>query len=436
MRIIHTSDWHLGKSFGTFPLRDDQALFTDWFVDLVRSEKPDLVVIAGDIYDRAIAPIEAIELFRDTMERLLTLGVRVAAITGNHDAADRVVPYGGLTDHAGFFIRGGYDDVGSVTTIEFPDGPLDLVMIPFLDPQAAPDDLDAGPETNSDPLPHVEVDTSDDVEPSDITSHLIARRRSRTHESVLRAAIDRARPRMTSPRSVAVTHAFVSGSQTSESERELTVGGSAAVPSEIFEGFSYTALGHLHRPQQAGSTTIRYSGAPLAYSFSEDHEKSVVIVDMAPDGGCTVDTIPVSVGRRVCTIRGDIGELLEPGRFPDAVDRFVRAEITDRETVLDARTRLAEIYPWVAEIRLVPSGQAHAIATTPIARETLSPIDIVMKFWEAVEGSPPDDEVQSVLVTAVERARGHEESWDTHIPTTTSTTTPTTAPTTTAGTRP
>ncbi|MGA1495279.1 MAG: metallophosphoesterase family protein [Rhodothermales bacterium] len=141
MRIIHTSDWHLGRSFGPVSLRDAQERFCDRLVAVTREEQIDLVVIAGDIYDRAIAPNEAIELFRDTVRRLRDAGSIVAAISGNHDGADRVSPYDDLLDASGVYIRGGYEGVGRVVTHEFSDGPLDLVLVPFLDPQGAPDDF-------------------------------------------------------------------------------------------------------------------------------------------------------------------------------------------------------------------------------------------------------------------------------------------------------
>ncbi|MFM7508519.1 MAG: exonuclease SbcCD subunit D [Actinomycetota bacterium] len=145
MRIAHTSDWHLGRSFGEVSLRDDQARFCDWFVELVREEACELVVIAGDIYDRAIAPTESIDLFRDTVRRLLATRAKVVAITGNHDAADRVAAYSELLDQSGLLLRGGYDRIGEVIPLPASDGPLDLVLLPFLHPQNAPDGFGTDP---------------------------------------------------------------------------------------------------------------------------------------------------------------------------------------------------------------------------------------------------------------------------------------------------
>jgi exonuclease SbcD len=392
MRIVHTSDWHLGRQFGPYPMHDDQERFVDWFVAMVEAQRADLVVIAGDIYDRSIAPVESIELFRDAVRRLRATGAAVAVISGNHDGPDRLSPYGDLGDSSGLLIRGGYAGVGGVTRLELADGPLDLVLLPFLEPAAAPDAF--GDPTD---VPGDRVD-------------LVERRRRRTHESVLASAIAVARPLLSAPRSVAVAHAFVAGGGTSDSERQLVVGGTGEVAASLFDGFSYTALGHLHRPQEVGGPTVRYSGTPLAYSFSEDHPKSVNVVELDPDGTCRVELVPVDVGRAVCTLRGTMAELLDPARHPGARDRFVRAIVTDRETVLDARSRLGTVYPLLAEVRLAPEGlDLGALTTVGAATRELDPLEATRQFWAEVEGAAPPDEIDALLVdalrTAVERSR-------------------------------
>ena len=273
MRILHTSDWHLGRQFGPAPLIEYQRQFLDWFVELCTSEKVELVAIAGDLYDRAVPPTEAIELFEGTVRRLVNAGVHVAAITGNHDSDVRVTVYNALLDPS-VHLQGGYENIGDVVTLDFPDGPLDLVLLPFLEPRMAADGF--GADSNDGERDGSDAEGSDD--------NATARRQRRTHESVLRTAAELARMNLRSPRSLCLAHAFVTGGTESESERQLTVGGSSLVPIDVFAGFSYTALGHLHRPQEL-SSTVRYSGTPLAYSFSEDHSKSVLIIDMDAQGG-------------------------------------------------------------------------------------------------------------------------------------------------------
>ena len=388
MRILHTSDWHLGRSFGPVSLAGEQERFCDALADIAADQRIELVVIAGDIYDRAIAPTHSIELFRDTVRRLRSAGVVIAAISGNHDGADRVSPYDDLLDASGVYIRGGYEGIGRVIRHEFADGPLDLALLPFLDPQAAPDLFGATPAGES-------GEGGDALE----------RRRRRTHQSVLAAAMATTRAGLAAPRSLAVAHAFVTGGSVSDSERQLEVGGTGEVPADIFDGFSYTALGHLHRPQDITRPTLRYSGTPMPYSFSEDHTKSVTVIDMDPTGVCTIDAIDLAVGRGVRTITGTIDELLEPARHPDAHERFVRAIVTDRETVLDAKARLERVYPHVVEVRLEPAGGRAAVAAGPTVEiHELRPIDAVTGFWADLEGSEPDGDLLDILTSAVTTA--------------------------------
>lgn len=396
MRIAHTSDWHLGRSFGEVSLRGDQARFCDWFVDFVREEACELVVIAGDIYDRAIAPTESIDLFRDTVRRLLATDIKVVAITGNHDAADRVAPYSELLDLSGLLLRGGYDRIGEVIPFSASDGPLDLVLLPFLHPQVAPDDFGA------DPSPGDDAEQGDAAD-SDV-DELLRRRSRRTHESVLADAVARARPQLTSGRSLAVAHAFVAGSTESESERRLEVGGTGQVGVELFSGFSYTALGHLHRPQDVPVDVgrVRYSGTPLPYSFSEDHPKSITVIDLAADGTCAVEEVSVPVGRAVHRISGTMEELLDPSRFPSAHEGFVQATVTDRGTVTDAKARLLPVYPYVVEVRLNALVDGQEAAAAPQNIREVPPLEAVSSFWESAEGTVPTGPVLELLTDVVE----------------------------------
>lgn len=389
MRILHTSDWHLGRAFGPVSLHDHQAQFMDWLVTTAHAERVDLVIVAGDVFDRAIAPTESMVLFRDTLRRLVGF-TKVAVITGNHDGADRVNTYGDLLDLSGVLLRGGYDGAGEVITLEMSDGPVDVVLLPFLDPQAAPVDVE-----------HHESAHHSDA-PSDVESDAaFAAKLRRTHHSVLAAAVARAAAQIRSPRSIAVAHAFVAGGEASESERELSVGGTSLVDLAVFAPFSYTALGHLHRPQSL-SPTVRYSGTPLAYSFGEKHAKSVTIVDLATDGAVVSSEIPVPVGRRVLTVTGTMEQLLAAA--PGEADReaFVRAIVTDTGAVLDAKDRLSAVYPHVVEIILQPV--LSLAAGGPISSHelpVLRPTEVADRFWESVVGTEPDDDERSLLHEAV-----------------------------------
>jgi exonuclease SbcD len=378
VRILHTSDWHLGRSFGTVSLHDHQQAFTDWLIGLAVDEHVDLVVVAGDVYDRAVPPVHAIELFDATLGALRDHAVQVVVIAGNHDSAERITVYDHLVAGSGIHIRGGYRSPGEVLTLTFPDGPLDVVALPYLDPALASSDLVAtlmGADASA------------------------GRVRRPTHEQVLAHCIAETAAHRHSTRSLAVAHAFVVGGdlsvETSESERTLSIGGSAAVSVDTFDGFSYTALGHLHTPQVVGGRpTVRYSGTPLAYSFSETAPKSVVLVDLSPTGDADITTVdvPLGIGRRVTTVTGTIDALLtEPPA--DAVDCFVRAHITDAAPVVDAKVRLQLVYPHVVEVELRPAvtGVGTGDLITSSSRRSLDPLEVATGYWHDLYGTEPSE---------------------------------------------
>lgn len=375
MRILHTSDWHLGREFGPAPMLPYQIEFLDWLVKVCIDEHIDLVAVAGDLYDRAIPPTDAIELFERTVQRLCASGVQVAAITGNHDSPVRVSVYNTLLNPH-LHLEGGYHRYGQVSTLQFADGPLDLVLLPYLDPQSAADDY----PTVDEPTPPTDPASSDELR--------AARRRRRTHESVLRTAAQEARNNLRSPRSLALAHAYVAGGTTSDSERELTIGGTSVVAAEVFDGFSYTALGHLHRPQ-AITDRVRYSGTPLAYSFSEDHAKSITIIDMATNGAFTLTEMPIPVGRAVATVKGTLHELLTNPEFAAHADKFVRAELT--EIAVDARVQLEPRFAHLLQVVPVRLEAATAAAITG-PTDARPPLELALDFWRASfpEGAGPE----------------------------------------------
>ena len=316
-------------------------------------------------------------------------GAVVAAITGNHDGADRVASSTPRCwTRAGSTCAAGYERVGQVVSHEFSDGPLDLALLPFLDPQAAPDDFGA--------------DRCD----TDSTPDLVEQRRRRAHDSVLETAAALARGRLGAPRSLAVAHAYVSGATTLDSERQLVVGGTGEVPSTIFHGFSYTALGHLHRPQAAGAATIRYSGTPLAYSFSEEHRASI-------PWSCSTwhpRARPRSSRSRSVSAGGSA-----PSRAPWSTCSVPPTSTThatassarwsrDWSTVFDARSTLAERFPHIVEVRLMPDGQDPDVGAAPVDVSELPPIEAARQFWAAAEGNEPPEDIDEVLVAATSAA--------------------------------
>lgn len=377
MKILHTSDWHLGRSFGSVSLHDVQEAFCAWLLDTALANDVELLVVAGDLYDRSIPPQESVVLWRETLKAFHRAGIAVVAIAGNHDGADRVAAFDGLTDDARIFVRGGYDRAGEILTLDFADGPLGIALLPFLDPQLAPPEWKAElAEAGTRP----------------------------THESVLKLAMDRARGAVGTTRSLAVAHAFVSGSATAESERQLTVGGTDQVSAEVLSGFSYVALGHLHTPQKvAGSEAIRYSGTPISYSFSETGAKSVVLLDMTVDGHCSIETLSVPVGRGVVTLTGTIDELLADGTFPEAVELYVKAVLTDSAYVVDAKARLLVKYPYCTDVVMQLAGTSGALSAKQEIRSALAPGDAAEKFWKDIVNEPLTSLQRETVVAAIDK---------------------------------
>lgn len=374
MRILHTSDWHLGRSFGDHRLLGEQALFLDWLVDVVRHDAIDLVVIAGDLFDRSVPPADAIELFHDALRRLADAGADVAAITGNHDSAERLGSIDGLLA-PGLLLRGGYRRAAEVELRNYNDGPLAIVAVPYLDPVFAPRDR--------------EVDAHS----------------SPTHETVLASVLGQARARVADGvRSLAIAHAFVTGAAPSDSERTLAVGDAAMVSSTVFSGFDYSALGHLHRAQSvAGDERIRYSGAPLAYSFGETAQKEIVLIELDHDGDARPKPVPIDVGRAVTTVRGSLAELLADR--PNTAD-WVRVELTNSHPVIDAHRRLRDHFPHLVEICRIERPAASRDRLTVHAVRTRSRHELAGEFLQMVSDAGDVDGVDDLALvhTAIDQA--------------------------------
>ncbi len=376
MRILHTSDWHLGRSFGTYGLLHDQEEFLDWFVATAVENEVELAVIAGDIYDRTTPPAEAMRAFNRTVDALNQAGIEVAAIAGNHDSADRVAMYHAFTETSGLILRGGFPDGADVVVRDYSDGPLAIAAIPFLDPRMMPPGFSLLDPTDG-PFSHNRVVTA-------------------CAEAAL-AAIPH------NMRSVSIAHGFIAGATGCDSERTpvASVGGTDHIGAEVFEGFSYTALGHLHRPQTVrGSETIRYSGTPLPYSFSETDPKSVVLVEMDRSGECQIELITVPVGKAVRTVRDTFANLLKAEPDPESL---VRVELTDASTVRDAKRRLEKVFPHIIELKLVNLGvRARRPRTDEAGYASLAAE--VRAFLETVTGTHADPDQFRMIINALEIA--------------------------------
>lgn len=410
MRLLHTSDWHLGRLFHRVSLLDEQEQALARLVELVEDLGVEVVLIAGDLYDRAIPPAEAIELFDRTLMQLQRLGTRVVAISGNHDSAVRVGYADRLLEQLGVTVRGELARTGEPVVVPATDGgpPVHVYPIPYLDPLATAHlaAADATAESAEESDEQAAAATAEQLD-----GETAPGRRARfTHHDAMAWAMDRVRASMAAGpacRSVVVAHTFLTGGNPSESERELTVGHVEQVRLDVFDGVDYVALGHLHRRQSFDLGRVAYSGTPLRYSFSEaGSTPSVRIVDLGVDGKLRIDDVPLGVGRDLCTLTGTLDDLLSDPRHATVGDAWVQAVLTDRTLPLQAMSRLQQRFPNAVELRHEPAGAQEPTDGALGAGEVRAtdPFTLTRRFLEEQRGVPIDADEEAVLTAALDAA--------------------------------
>lgn len=377
MRLLHTSDWHLGRSFHREDLLGAQARFVDFLVETVCSERVDAVLVSGDIYDRALPSVDAVALCNEALGRLAATGVRVVLISGNHDSARRLGFAADLIDAAGIHLRTDPAGCGRPVLLDGPDSPLAVYAVPYLEPDAVRGALCCD---------------------------------ERSHQAVLGAAMDRVRADLaTRPGTPAVVlaHGFVAGGEASGSERDISVGGASAVPASVFRGVDYAALGHLHGPQQVADR-VRYSGSPLAYSFSEEHHrKAVLLVELgtAPGAAVSVEALPTPVPRPLARIAGRLDELLTEPRWEPFTGHYLQVTLTDPTRPREPMQRLRARFPHVLVLGFAPEGgAADGRASYATRLRGRSDLEVAADFVHHVRSDPDDDE-RALMAEAFVAAR-------------------------------
>lgn len=370
MRILHTSDWHLGRSFHREGMLGHQAAYVDHLLEVVESERVDLVVVAGDIYDRALPHVDAVRLADETLARLAASRAQVVLTSGNHDSAQRLGFSSRLIDAAGVFIRTDAGTVGTPVLLDDEHGQVAVYGIPYLDPDAV-------------------------REPWGLAA--------RSHEAALTEAMRRINADRSGrgARSVVLAHAFVAGAQPSDSERDISVGGVSLVPTSVFDGVDYTALGHLHG-RHTLTETVRYSGSPLAYSFSETtHRKGSWLVDLGPAGVTTTAFIEAPVPRRLARVRGTLDDLLHDLTLTEHEDAWVHATLTDAVRPMQAMDRLRSRFPHTLVLAFEPTGGDRI--SVPVARgHGRSDHAIALDFVAELRGTPATKAESALLQSAVD----------------------------------
>ncbi|MGD6746923.1 exonuclease SbcCD subunit D [Streptomyces sp. BH106] len=381
MRLLHTSDWHLGRSFHRVNMLDAQATFITHLVDTARERGVDAVVVSGDVYDRAVPPLAAVELYDDALHRLAELGVPTVMISGNHDSARRLGVGAGLIGRAGIHLRTAPARCGEPIVLPDAHGDVAFYGLPYLEPALVKDEFGVA---------------------------------KAGHEQVLAAAMERVRDdlaaRPAGTRSVVLAHAFVTGGAPSDSERDITVGGVSAVPSGVFDGADYVALGHLHGSQVI-SDRVRYSGSPLPYSFSEaDHRKSMWLIDLDAEGAVTAERLDCPVPRPLVRLRGDLEDLLADPALDRHEESWVEATLTDAIRPDDPMARLTDRFPHTLSLLFDPLRTDDEEPDASYAERLKGRDDheIAEDFVTHVRGAGPDESERVVLRAAFDAVRADD----------------------------
>jgi exonuclease SbcD len=383
MRVLHTSDWHMGRTFHGRDLLAEQESVLGGLADLVSDERVDLVVVAGDLYDRAVPSAEAVAACTRVLARLRQAGAELVVTPGNHDSAPRLGAFGEFAAAGGLHLRTTVAGLHRPALFSDRHGPVAVYGIPYLEPDPA--------------------------------RHALGVPELRGHHGVLSEAMNRVRgdlaERAPGTRSVVLAHAFVIGGAESESERPIAVGGLDQVAGAVFDGVDYVALGHLHGPQRLAEH-LRYSGSPLAYSFSEaTHRKSVWLLELGPEGLAGVERRELPVPRRLATLTGELEELLARPEAEDVVDCYLSVTLTDPVRPMDAMRRLQQRFPHAVRLDWQPAGGRlrEPLRYSRIAHER-DDQRVVGEFLADCRGSEPTETERALLAEAFGAVRRAEVS--------------------------
>jgi exonuclease SbcD len=370
MRLLHTSDWHIGIKLGNFDYLPSQKEFANWLLAIVKTEAIDVVLVAGDIFDKSIPSSDSMNLVDEIFVNLLEIGVSVVVISGNHDSAERLHFCSKAMENAGLYIRTeqrNLYDIGAPIHLEKNGESVSIIPIPYLDPQRV-----------------IEIGEAE-----------------RSHGGLIDEVLKIRIKEVADPsKTIVMSHAFVAGGSESDSERKISIGGTARVAIDVYKGFGYVALGHLHRPQPVGGSNIFYSGTPIQYSFSEEHQKSVRIIDISE----VVKThdIDVPVGPTVVTLTDSLDNLISDAKYKYAENHLVRVKLTDLTRQINAQDRLFSRFVNLIFVSYVNeySGTEFFGSTSELRR--LSPDQIVDQYVDAVHGGALTSELLKFVKQSVQ----------------------------------
>ena len=372
MRFIHLSDLHLGKRVNEYSMIEDQEFILKKIINIIDYEKPEGVIIAGDVYDKSIPSAEAVQMFDDFLTRLAKRNLQVFIISGNHDSPERMSFGSRLMDQSGIHISQVYN--GKVTPFVISDehGNVNVYMLPFIKPV------------------HVRRFFEEEIE---------------TYTDAIRVAVAEMNIDQ-SGRNILITHQFVTGALRSESE-DLSVGGSDNIDVSVFDGFDYVALGHIHSPQNCTSERVRYCGTPLKYSFSEvKDKKSVTIVELANKGNLTIRTVPLDPMRDMVEIKGKYDDIMLKSFYENTTyqEDYVHITLTDEEDIVDAIGKLRTVYHNLMKLDY-DNRRTRSVAQVDgaVDVETKTPIELFSDFYELQNNQPMSDEQKAFVEDLIEQ---------------------------------
>ena len=382
MKLLHTSDWHLGRSFHGVGTLEAQRIFIDHLEKSVRELEVDVVLIAGDVYDRALPGVDVVGLFDEALERLTGAGAQVVVSSGNHDSATRLGFGGRILERGGVHLRTRLEDIGRPVLFPLDEDGAELAVygLPYLEPRLVADALGA-------------------VAP--------------THTAVTRAALDLVRTDLAhrrsagTVRSLVMAHTFASGGITSASERDLSVGGVGAVPLDLFETFDYTALGHLHG-QQRLAPNVRYSGSPLPYSFSEANQaKGAWLVEIGSEGLGEVTAVEWPGYRDLAVLSGELDKLLADPLHEWAENAYCHITLVDADRPAQAMERLRTRFPSTLVLVFEPAGDRLLTPQTYSQRiaQATDDVDVCCGFLDHVRSRPASADERAVITSTLEAVR-------------------------------
>lgn len=374
MKFLHLSDLHLGKRVNEFSMLEDQEYILTKIINIIDEEKPEGVIIAGDVYDKSVPSAEAVELFDDFLVRLAKRNLKVFVISGNHDSAERIAFGGRLMDKSGIYMSPVFD--GKVEPITLTDncGDVNIYMLPF-------------------------------IKPSNVR-RFYPENEIVTYTDAVKTVIDNMEID-TSKRNVLVTHQFVTGAVRSESE-DISVGGTDNVDASVLECFDYVALGHIHRSQKCGGGEyIRYSGTPLKYSFSEANDKkTVTVMEMNDKGNISLDFIPLIPKRDMVEIKGTYDELTLKSFYENTTyqDDYIHITLTDEEDIPDVLTKLRIIYKNIMKLDYdnKRTRTMNEISGAGDVKEK-TPFEHFSEFYELQNGQPLSEEQTEFVSDIIEQ---------------------------------